>query len=129
MARRLPTYLRTYRKRFGLRQDELSYLLGCQSGSSVSEYERSTHQPSLETAVACSAVFGVSVEELFPGIYEKVEKDVIERSRQMSEQLPEGSKSPVVKLKRRLFEAIGRRHRDENQNNVWKREVTTSPAY
>lgn len=128
MAQRLPTYLRTYRKRFGLSQDELSYLLGCQSGVSVCEYERLTKRPSLEVALAGSAIFGVSVEELFPGIYEKVEKDVLERSRRMSEQLSEDNDTPVVKLKKRLLEAIDRRHQDENQNNVWKEELTTSPA-
>ena len=128
MAERLQSYLRTYRKRSGLTQEELAALLGCESGVSICQYERLAAQPSLETALACQAIFGVSVEELFPGIYKKVVDDIVKRAQSMSKQLPEDNCKPVVKLKRRLFEAIAGRHREEHHNNVWKGELTSSPA-
>ncbi len=128
MAKRLQTYLRTYRKRSALTQDELSILLGCKSGVSVCEYERLTAQPSLETALACQAIFGVSVEELFPSIYEKVVDDVVKRARLMSKQWPQGDETPAVKLKTGLLAAITRRYRDEHENSVCNTEIATSPA-
>ncbi len=128
MADKLPTYLRTYRKRFGLNQDELSTLLGCQSGVSVCQYERSVAQPSLEAALACEVMFDASVEELFPDIYKKVSKGVVERAQLMLKQLPEGSYDPRTKLKRQQLEKIVSRYADEIQNNIWKEDITTSPA-
>jgi len=128
MAKRLQTYLRTYRKRSALTQDELSSLLGCKSGVSVCEYERLKERPSLETALACQAIFGVSVEELFPGIYEKVVNDVVQRARVMSKQWPEGDETPAVKLKKQLLAAITRRYPGEHENNVCNTEIATSPV-
>jgi len=36
MSHKLQNYLRTYRKRNSLSQDEMAFLLGCQSGTKVS---------------------------------------------------------------------------------------------
>lgn len=80
MAYKLNNYLRTYRKRAGLSQDEMAYLLGCQSGAKVSRYERFARQPTLQTALAYEAVFGVPVRDLFAGIYQKVERPVSQRA-------------------------------------------------
>ena len=66
MSRPLNNYIRTHRKRLGLSQDELAHLLGVEEGATVSRYE-SGRLPSLETALALSRVFGVSVESLFFG--------------------------------------------------------------
>ena len=128
MAERLPTYLRTYRKRSGLTQDEFSRLLGCESGVSVCEYERLRKVPTLEKAIACEVVTGVSVEELFPGIYKKALENVVLRARTMSRELPEDDMTPKVKLKRGRLEAILARFKEEHKNNVWKTEVANSPA-
>jgi len=81
---RLPNYLKTYRRRAGLSQDEVAFLLGCQSGAKVSRYERRSRQPSLETALAYEAVLGVPARELFAGVYEKVEEEIKKRARLLS---------------------------------------------
>lgn len=128
MAQKLETYLRTYRKRSGLTQDELATLSGCKSGVSICEYERLKGQPSLETALACQAIFGVSVEELFPGIYQKVAKDVASRSERLSKHVPQGGSLRGAKLKRGLFKDITRRLSDHNHNNVWRTTIEKSPA-
>ncbi len=119
MAQRLQTYLRTYRKRSALTQEDLSTLLGCESGVSVCQYERLKAQPSLETALACRAIFDVSVEELFPGIYQKVVADVVKRVRLMSKELPIIGSSKAVKLKRGLLDAIVSRCGGEQQKYIW----------
>src|SRR5258708_38807061 len=51
-APHLHNYLRAHRKRLGLSQDEVAYLLGAESGAKVCRYERLVRGASLETALA-----------------------------------------------------------------------------
>src|SRR5258708_6064852 len=74
-TRRLPNYLRTYRKHSGLSQSEFAFLVRLRSKSVLSRYERSQDQPSLRTALACQAAFGTPVSELFAGLSDSVTKD------------------------------------------------------
>ena len=76
MSHKLENYLRTYRKRSGLSQDEVAYLLGCQNGTKVSRYERFARKPSLETLFAYEVVFGAPARELFAGVYQKVGREL-----------------------------------------------------
>jgi transcriptional regulator with XRE-family HTH domain len=87
MAPRIMSYLRTHRKKGGLTQDEMAFLLGCQSGTKISRFERLARQPNLETALACQVVFGVPAHELFPGVFAEVEKSVMQRARLLSGRL------------------------------------------
>ena len=87
MAPRIKSYLRTHRKRGGLTQDEMAFLLGCQSGTKISRFERLARQPNLETALACQVVLGIPVHELFPGVFAEVEKTVAERARLLADRL------------------------------------------
>ncbi len=68
---RLDNYLKTYRKRSGLSQSEIAFLLGRKSAAQVSRYEQRRSVPSLFTALACSAMLGVPPEELFAGLQQK----------------------------------------------------------
>jgi transcriptional regulator with XRE-family HTH domain len=76
---KLENYLRMYRKRSGLTQRDVAFLLGCQNGAQVSRYEKRKRVPPLQTALACEAVFGVPVAELFAGMRESVEKEIRRR--------------------------------------------------
>src|SRR5207244_1488975 len=67
---KLENYLRTYRKRSGLTQREVAFLVGCRNGAQVSRYEKRRRLPPLRTALACEAAFGVPVSELFAGLRE-----------------------------------------------------------
>jgi len=87
MAPRILSYLRTHRKRGGLTQDEMAFLLGCQSGTKISRFERLARHPNLKTALACQVVFGAPAHKLFPGLFAEVEKTVIDRARLLSGQL------------------------------------------
>ncbi len=81
MAARLPSYLKTYRRRTGFSQDEMAFLLGSASGTKVSRYERWARKSTLETALAYEAMFQMPVKELFAGVYQKVEKKAVRRAR------------------------------------------------
>ncbi len=104
----MPTYLKTHRKRWGLSQDEVARLAGCQNRVSVAQYEGLRALPTLETAFALQALFGVPAHEIFPGTYLKVENEVKSRASGMLGELPEQSESKIVKLKRKLVEAVSR---------------------
>src|SRR3989442_15204812 len=87
MSRRLDNYLRTYRKRSGLSQKEMAFLLGCREESKVSRYERRVRLPNLQTALAYRVIFGVPVHDLFAGIFEKVEKVTVKRAQLLAQKL------------------------------------------
>src|SRR6185295_1549831 len=84
MSSQLPNYLRAHRKRLGLSQEEVAFLLGTPGGAKVCRYERFSRQPNLETLLACEVIFPKSVRELFLGLYQKVQMDVVERARVLS---------------------------------------------
>ena len=85
------SYLRTHRKRCGLTQDEVAFLLGCRTGTKVSRFERLARKPNLATALACKVVFGIPAHELFPRAHAEVEKEVAERARALANRLRTGS--------------------------------------
>src|ERR1700687_88267 len=76
---RLENYLRTYRKKSGLTQQEVGYLLGRETGAQVSRYEKRHRLPPLETALAYEEIFGVPVGELFAGVRQSVGRDIKKR--------------------------------------------------
>ena len=112
MASRIQSYLRTYRKRNGFTQDEMAFLLGGQSGSKVSRFERLARKPNLETALAFQAIFGVQAEDIFSGTHAAVEKVVTERARLLSRRLQEDRREnddPEFERKIAIIESIARR--------------------
>jgi transcriptional regulator with XRE-family HTH domain len=84
---KLDNYLRMYRKRAGLSQDEVAYLLGGNSGTKTSRYERFRRMPSLETALAYEAIYGVPARELFAGVAARAEHVVKRRARILDKRL------------------------------------------
>lgn len=87
MSKQLHNYIRSHRKRAGLTQKELAFLLGCNHASMVSRYERFRVAPELPAALACQVVFRVPTAELFSGIYTTVEQQVIRRATLLSQSL------------------------------------------
>src|SRR5712692_3816759 len=76
---KLENYLRAYRKRSGLTQREVAFLLGCRNGAQVSRYEKRHRVPPLETALACEAVFGIPASELFAGMRDRANRQIGKR--------------------------------------------------
>lgn len=106
MAKRLHNYLRTYRKRTGLSQDEVAFLLGCRHGTKVSRYERSTRQPVLETALAYEVVFGAPVNALFAGRFEEIKTVIRRRARVLARKLSTATRTPLNARKLELLGSI-----------------------
>lgn len=84
---KLANYIRAYRKKSGLSQREVAYLLGCDTGAQVSRYERRRRMPPVQTALACQAVFGAPVADLFAGSYETAATEVKRRAQKLGLEL------------------------------------------
>lgn len=103
---RLENYLRTYRKRAGLSQDEVAFLLGCRSGAKVSRYERLARQPNIRTLFACEIIFRVPARELFAGLYQKVEKVTFDRAQKLSKSLGPAQADRIMARKLTTLSAL-----------------------
>jgi transcriptional regulator with XRE-family HTH domain len=105
MAHRLENYLRTNRKQSGLTQQEVAFLLGCETSAQVSRYEKRRRLPPLETALACEAVFGIPVAELFAGVRQGVGRDIEKRRLELKARLqtrtPNASSARIIEHKLR----------------------------
>ena len=98
---KLDNYLRAYRKRSGLSQDEVAYLLGSSSGTKVSRFERYARRPSLDVALSYEAifrVFGIPARELFAGRYQRVERSIMTRAARLQARVETGPKASPRKL-------------------------------
>ncbi len=87
MFSRLNNYLRSYRRRSGLSQNEVAFLLGSHDGGQVSRYEKGHRLPPLRTALAFTAILGVSIGTLFSGIQLSVDKEIITRTAKLRSKL------------------------------------------
>ena len=83
----LTNYLRTYRKRAGLTQDDVAHLLGCHTAGQVSRYEHFRREPSLRVALAFEVIFNASARLIFRGDFKQVEQSVTLRAKRMATRL------------------------------------------
>ena len=94
------TYVRTHRKRSGLTQAELAFLLGLKSGQMISRLEFLERKPSLETLFALQAVFGALPHELYPGVHGEVEQITLRRMDALVDRLEEDGNPSLAARKR-----------------------------
>ena len=80
-ASQLPNYIRRYRKRACLTQEEVAFLLGSKSSASISRHERFKQTPDLQTLLAYEMLFGTPVRNLFSSKHEEVERKLRRRMR------------------------------------------------
>jgi transcriptional regulator with XRE-family HTH domain len=106
MAHRLPNYLKTHRKRAGLSQDEVAFLLGCESGAKVSRYEMHRRQLPVETVFAYEAVFGVPARKLLAGVYEDAERGARNRAALLATIINRNADDPESRRKVELLNRI-----------------------
>ena len=114
MDRRLRTYLRTLRRRWGLTQRELAFLIGLRRGDHISRVEQLKRLPSLTVAIACIIIFDSSPYILFPGLFEDIQESVLERATELYDELQgDPSKSARKKLDF-LEDLLKRTQRDDD---------------
>ena len=106
MARTLQNYLRTYRKRAGLSQEEVAFLLGCRTEAVVSRYETGVYRPSLATILVYEKVFGAQAQELFRGLFQQVENETRKRAQILAEQIRQAKPRRGTSRKLRTLDAM-----------------------
>ncbi len=106
MASKLENYLRTYRRRAGLSQGEIALLLGTASGTRVARYERFNREPGLHTALAFEIIFHAPAEDLFAGLYDRIEREVRHRAELVVRKLEAGKQDRLTQHKLAALRAI-----------------------
>lgn len=81
MNRSLPNYIRTFRRKAGLSQEEVAFLLGHENGTTVLRHENDQRIPVLDTALAYAAIFQTDPRELFAGRFEVNQATIQSRAR------------------------------------------------
>jgi len=109
MSYKVKSYLRTFRRRSGLTQAEVAFLLGVHSGAKVSRYERLSRRPSFQTALGLQAVFGIPAETLLPAMSAQVERKIVARAYLLSRRLERHSDSARTKRKIRFLTSVAAR--------------------
>ena len=99
------TYVRPFRRRFGLSQRELAFLIGAKSGSVVSRIERGQLTPNLTFARAFALVFGTRAVDLFPGLFSDIQGQVLHRVNDLYEEL-QGNRSKTTRIKLDFLEGV-----------------------
>lgn len=112
----LPNYLRANRKRLGLSQDEVAFLLGTQSGAKVCRYERFVREPTLETAFAYEVIFQRPARELFRGLYQEIEQKVAARAKALGFRTDRQKPSGQTAHKRQALMDIATSCSNKSQN-------------
>jgi transcriptional regulator with XRE-family HTH domain len=103
MASKLPHYLRTYRRRIGLSQDDVAFLLGGRTGTTVSRHERLGRVPSLRTLLAYEVILGAPLRDLFAGAHREVENRTRERARRLAAKMSQAAgANPGARTRRKL---------------------------
>lgn len=72
----LAQYIKMYRLRTGLSQDEVAFLLGGAptGGSRISRFELERRQPTLDVALGLEAILGAPLKDIFRGEYLEMEE-------------------------------------------------------
>lgn len=105
MRKKIPNYMRTHRRRWGLTQEELALLLGLRNRTEVSRYELLERKPQLRIALAYFVVFGEQLHQLLPKLYSEVEECVMQQVYQLYQTL-DGRTDKVAQRKRALLESV-----------------------
>jgi transcriptional regulator with XRE-family HTH domain len=105
-TRRLKNYLKMYRKRIGLTQEELAFLLGAKGDSKVSRYENSRRIPIFRAILGYSVIFQAPLQDLFAGHYDEVVIIIHKRAKRLQAKLGISPESPRLAHKMKFLEEL-----------------------
>ncbi|WP_143035326.1 helix-turn-helix transcriptional regulator [Bradyrhizobium sp. Rc2d] len=113
MHHRHQSYLRPHRRRWGLTQQELAFLIGIKSRTAISRIEGLKRKPSLNAALICTMIFDIPALELFPGLLSELRQAILARANELYDEL-QGDSSKAARLKldflEQLMERVNAKH-------------------
>lgn len=116
MKGRHESYIRSYRRKAHLSQEDVAFLLGGTSGTSVSRHERGRRAPTVQTALAYEVILGKPVGELYTRFLAALRQSIATRAEQLLSKDGDFSNGIVrASSERRLREL--RRIADERANH------------
>lgn len=116
---KLRNYLRVYRRRWYLTQEELAFLLDYEAESFISRLERDERAITLAVVIGCQSIFGTEPRELFPALIDCVEETVIQRMHELRDRLAQRKQTQRTLAKLELLqEAIARLAASPEQQEV-----------
>jgi DNA-binding XRE family transcriptional regulator len=105
MVQRFQSYLRPHRRRWGFTQGELAFLIGYETGKSISRIESLKQKPTLDAALSCGVIFNTAPVKLFPGTLSDAEQRVFARASELYEEL-QGDPSKTTRIKLDFLEVL-----------------------
>ncbi len=81
--------IRQYRKRVGLEQKQVAFLLNQTSTNGISRYEIGAIRPNLETALKLEVIYQVPVRLIYHKLFEHCQAEITERKRKQPQLLPD----------------------------------------
>ncbi|HRG68380.1 MAG TPA: helix-turn-helix transcriptional regulator [Saprospiraceae bacterium] len=78
-----PNYLRTYRKRSGLNQEDIAFLMGIPDYSNISRYEKGQRAPTTELLLTYKHLFDTPIESFFEQESEMIRIKLIEKIKEL----------------------------------------------
>lgn len=113
MSRKLPTYVRSFRRRHGLSHENFAFLLGVKSSSHVSRIERAERRPNAPILIACSLIFGCPATDLFPMLFADARAGLLQRAQKLFDDL-QGNPRRITGAKLDLLEDLLKRLSDDD---------------
>jgi transcriptional regulator with XRE-family HTH domain len=117
MDQRPISYLRPLRRRWGLTQKELAFLIGAKTYVTVSKLESLTRAPDFTAAFAISVIFDVAPAEVFPTFLADLHEAVYRRATDLYEEI-QGSPSRVTRTKLDFLEEVMARAKGDTETKV-----------
>jgi transcriptional regulator with XRE-family HTH domain len=102
----LTNYLRTHRKRAGLSEDDVAFLLGSKSGARISRYEQGRQTPRLKTLLAFELLFHTPIRDLYSGMSQEVERDLRQQARLLIRKLSAAGQARLTVYKIAALRAV-----------------------
>ncbi len=78
-----PNYLRVYRKKSGLVQEDIAYLLNLPDYSNISRYEKGQRSPTTELLLTYHHLFDVPIESFYEQESETIRFNLIQRTKDL----------------------------------------------
>lgn len=82
-SNKINNYLRLYRKKNGLSQKDIAYLMGFKTSTSISNYERGNKLPQLINLLKLEIVYRTPIAFLFKDHLDQLKKEIQEKEKSL----------------------------------------------
>jgi len=128
-SRKLPNYIRTYRKRTNLTQKEVAFLLGSKTSAHVCRHERLEQAPNLQTLLAYEMLFRTPVRNLFGEMHHDVEQKLLQRIRLLIQKLAISGYSRVKAHKIKVLHELVKEQSLSAMRDITTGKVNATPTH